>query len=336
MRVLYACNLMIRRFGEIKFYTDLRLHNGMIRNNWNVCTFSDRDIAKFTAPLNIKPLGIRNANRLFVDTCLNFRPDLIILGHCDIITNKTLLEMKKHLSNVPIAYCNIDALWLDKNIAKINHRKEVVDSIFSTTGGDALEQFRTKTNKVCFIPNAVDPAIEQVDNSLKSDFDRDLIYCGVGNKADERYPLIVNLHQKLKDELRFDTYGIYGHEPVWGEQFEKLISNSKMSLNLNREEGWPLYSSDRIAHLMGNGLLTFLWDKGDLRKLFNDSQVVFFKSENELINKILDFHHNDEKRRAVAGTGRAYYHKYFSAQLVTKYIADKTLGRKFSDDYIWD
>lgn len=335
MRLVYACNLMIRRFGKLKFFTDIKLMNGMIRNNWNICTFSDRDIAKFTAPLNIKPLGLRNANRHFIETCINFKPDIIVIGHCDIITNNTLKEIQKLLPGVPIAYYNIDALWIDSNVKKIKHRKEVVNSIFLTTGGESLKKFRTSDNIVCYIPNAVDPCIEQHDNSTKVDFERDLIYCGVGDKSDERYPLIVNLHDRLKNKIRFDTYGIHGHAPVWGEEYEQLISTSKMALNLNRCEGWPLYSSDRIAQLMGNGLLTFLWDKGDMRRLFTDDHVVFFKDEDELVNKIVEFQHNDTKRQEVASQGRSYYHKNYSAQLVIKFIVEKTLGIPNTQDYIW-
>ncbi len=168
MRIVYACNLMIRRFGKVKFSTDIKLMNGMIRNNWNVCTFSDRDIAKFTAPMNIKPLGLRIANRRFIETCENFRPDIIILGHSDIITNQTLLEIKTRIPDVPIIFYNIDALWIQKNVDKINHRKEVVDAIFLTTGGEPLNQFKTDTNIVDYIPNAVDPSIDQLDPIRKA------------------------------------------------------------------------------------------------------------------------------------------------------------------------
>jgi glycosyltransferase involved in cell wall biosynthesis len=335
MRIVYACNLMIRRFGTWKFFTDIKLLNGMIRNNWNVCTFSDRDIARFTAPLHIKPLGLRAANRHFIETCENFRPDIVILGHSDILTNRTLLEIKRKMPGVPIIFYNIDALWLPKNVDKINHRKEVVDAIFLTTGGEALKQFETGKNIVGYIPNAIDPAIDQLDNSKKTEFERDLMYCGKGDKSDERYPLIVSLHKKLKEKLRFDTYGIYGNPEVWGEQYEQIMGTSKMALNLNRVEGWPLYSSDRIAQLMGNGLLTFLWDKGGMRSLFTDNHVAFFKDEDELVRKVVEFQNDDAKRQATAAAGRAFYHEHFSAQHIAKFIVESVFNEPYSQQYVW-
>ena len=336
MRIVYACNQMIRRYGDWKFFTDLKLLNGMVRNNWNVCTFSDRDIAKFTAPLGIKPLGTASANQHFIETCVNFQPDLIVISHCDILTNNTLTRIKQKLPHVPIIYYNIDALWIQSNVDKIYHRKEVVDAIFVTTGGEYLDQFRTKSNIVHYIPNATDPAIDQFDNSTKTEFDRDLMYCGKGDISDERYPLIVRLHEKLNTQLRFDTFGIYGNPDIWGAQYEKIMTSSKMALNLNRIEGWPLYSSDRIAQLLGNGLLTFVWDKGDMRHLLNDDHAVFFKDEDELVRKVIEFQHDDAKRQAVASAGRAYYHENFSAQLVTKFMMEMTFRKTTSHDYIWN
>lgn len=327
---------MLRRYGNWKFFTDLKLYNGMIRNNWNVCTFSDRDIARLAAPLGIKPLGVKATNRHFIETCDNFRPDVIFLGHCDTLTNDTLREVKRRHSHAPLIYYNIDALWIGKNVAKIHHRKEVVDALFCTTGGHALDQFRKGNKIVGYIPNAVDPSIDTHDNSIKTDFERDLMYCGKGDTSDERYPLILNLHDRLKNKLRFHTYGIYGKPEVWGESYERVMTTSKMALNLNRIEGWPLYSSDRIAQLIGNGLLTFVWDKGHMHKLLDNRHAAFFKNEDELVYKVMQFHNDDAMRQTVAAAGRAYYHEHFSAQRITLYMIEKAASTPLSNDYAWE
>lgn len=336
MRIVYACNMMLRRYGNWKFFTDLKLYNGMIRNNWNVCTFSDRDVARLAAPLGIKPLGIKASNRHFIETCDNFRPDAIFLGHCDTLTNETLREVKRRHPQATLIYYNIDALWIDSNVTKINHRKEFVDAIFCTTGGRTLDQFRTGKNIVGCIPNAVDPSIDSHDNSLKTEFERDLMYCGKGDTSDERYPLIVSLHEQLKEKLHFETFGIYGKPDIWGERYEQVMTTSKMALNLNRVEGWPLYSSDRIAQLMGNGLLTFVWDKGNMRRLLGEGNAVFFKDEAELVKLVMEFQNDDARRCEVAAAGRSYYHQHFSAERVVRYMIDKASSSIASRDYIWD
>ena len=335
MRIVHIDNIQIRRYGQIKVSTGRKLFNGMIRNNWNVYEYSDRDIAKFEAPLKIKPLGFGAANRRLIEVCNNFRPDVIIMGHCDIITNKTLLSIRQQFPSIKIIYRNVDALWQQHNIDKINARKDVVDGIFVSTGGEILKQFCTGKNTVGYMPNAVDPSIESMDNSQKTDFERDLMYCGRGNKEDDRYPLIVNLHKHLDEKLKFESFGIYGLPPVWSHAYDHVLATSKMGLNLNRFEGWPLYSSDRIAQLIGNGILTFVWDKGDMRKLFTDEHVAFFKDEDQLVKKAIEFQNDDAKRKAVAAAGRAFYHEHFSGQRIVKFMIETTLEQPYSNDYIW-
>jgi hypothetical protein len=161
------------------------------------------------------------------------------------------------------------------------------------------------------------------------------MYCGKGSKEDDRYPLIVNLHDRLHEKIRFETYGIYGHPPVWGEAYDHVLATSKMSLNLNRCEDWPWYTSARLAQLMGNGLLAFVWDKGDMRHFFTDDHVAFFRNEDELAEKIMAFQHDDQKRQAVAAAGRAYYHEHFSGQRIVKFMVECALGLPYSHDYIW-
>jgi len=234
-----------------------------------------------------------------------------------------------------LIYRNVDPLWRNRNIKMIHHRKEVVDAIFVTTAGEPLKQFATGRNIVGYIPNACDPAVEDLDNSQKTEFDRDLVYCGKGSTDDDRYPIIVDLHTKLKNTLRFDTYGIYGKPPVWSHAYDAVLAGSKMALNLNRFEDWPWYSSARIAQLMGNGLLTFLWDKGDMRHFFSDAQAVFFKDTDELESKVLKYQNDDAQRQSVAAAGRAHYHEHFSGARIVRYMAETALGLPYSHDYLW-
>tara|TARA_B100001778_G_scaffold320193_1_gene310363 strand:- start:524 stop:1522 length:999 start_codon:yes stop_codon:yes gene_type:complete len=326
---------MIRRYGRLKVSTGRRLFNGMIRNNWKVCEYSDRDIAKFEAPLAIKPLGVKAANKRFIETVENFTPDAILMGHCDLLTNQTLKIIKQRFPSIPIIYRNIDPLWRERNVAMIEHRKEVVDAIFVSTAGEPLKQFATGKNVVGYIPNATDPGMDDQDNSQKDKFERDLLFVGRGNKSDDRYSFLEAISPELKDHLTFESYGLYGKPCIYGNGYDELLATSKMALNLNRYEGWPLYSSDRIAQLMGNGLLTFLWDKGDMRKFFTDEHVAFFKDKDDLVRKAKAFNSDDALRQSVAAAGRAHYHEHFSGQHVVSFMVETALGLPYSHDYIW-
>ena len=335
MRIVNVDNLQIRRYGRPRMACGRSLACGMVRNNWRVWDFSERDIAKFESPLGLFPIGKWMANRRLIETCDNFKPDLILIGHCEIIQNRTLMEIRKLLPNVRIAFRIFDALWEPWTVTRIRERMPCVDAIFVTTGGSALREYCTGKNVVAYFPNPTDPAVEDQDNSRKTNFDRDVVFCGCGNETDARHPFVGQLHQALQGQVRFETFGMHGGPIVWGKAYDDILAGSKMGLNLNRFEDWPLYSSDRIAQLMGNGLLTCLWDKGNMRRFFGDEHVAYFSDMDGLVRRILEFQHDDAKRQTVAAAGRSYYHEHFSGQRVMKFIVETTLGLPYSHDYLW-
>ena len=52
MRILIVDNMHIRQYGNLKMGAEQKLICGAIRNNFRCEEFSDRDIARFIAPLN--------------------------------------------------------------------------------------------------------------------------------------------------------------------------------------------------------------------------------------------------------------------------------------------
>ena len=54
-------------------------------------------------------------------------------------------------------------------------------------------------------------------------------------------------------DLKIDTYGMFGKQPIWGDNFLNELAKSKMGLNLSRGKPTKYYSSDRLAQLLGNG-----------------------------------------------------------------------------------
>ncbi|AKJ64446.1 glycosyltransferase [Kiritimatiella glycovorans] len=331
MRIVHVDNLQIRRYGRAKVSTGRKLMYGMVRNNYKVCEFSERDIARFEAPLKIKPLGVRIANRRLIETCDNFHPDLVLMGHCDLIENGTLREIRRLLPSVRIAYRNVDPPWEERNIERVRRRMEAADAIFMTTGGDFLRQFCTGKNRVAWMPNPCDPAVEDQNNAEKTAFDRDLVFCGVGQPTDERYPFIEQLHDELKGRLKFESFGMHGHPAVWGRDYDDVIAGSRMGLNLDRFRGHELYSSARISQLMGNGLLTVLWERTDLKRFIDDGMALYFRDMDDLVAKLNHYRKHDEERRAVAARGRDFYQRAFSGRAVSRFMVETTLTGEAGD-----
>lgn len=177
-RILLVDNLMIRRYGNLRMGPGRKLACGAVRNGWRLCEFSDRDMARLLAPLGIRPLGGRIANRKLVETAKNFRPNILLLGHCNYILNDSLEEIRAALPGIRIAYFNVDPLWQDGIRAQMDDRRYSCDALFATTAGHVLDSWTTGSNVVAYMPNPSDPSMENHDNGLKTSFDRNLFFAG--------------------------------------------------------------------------------------------------------------------------------------------------------------
>ena len=63
-----------------------------------------------------------------------------------------------------------------------------------------------------------------------------------------------------------------------------------MALNLTRGKPLKYLTSNRIASLIGNGLLTFIDKRTQLSNFFNGDEVIFYSGLEDLANKINFFH----------------------------------------------
>ena len=334
MRILQIDNWQWHRYGGLRVSTSRKLYHGLIRGNHKVLEFSDRDLARYLAPLSIKPVGRRQANRRLIETCENYQPQMILLGHADLIENATLQDIKQRHPDLRIAYRNVDPLFNPRTVANIQRRCDVADSIFVTTGGAALRGFLRPGNRVSFMPNPCDPAVEDQNNSAKDVFQWDVLFCGIGQPNDPRVAQVAALKTTLAD-LRFGVFGMHGNPPLWGVDYDQALADSKMALNLNRYEGDYLYSSARISQLMGNGILTYMHSAAGYQRFFSDEQAVFFDNDAELAQKLRHFHNDDAARKRIAGAGRSLYQREFSGERVAQFIIETTFDLPYSWDYRW-
>ena len=108
-----------------------------------------------------------------------------------------------------------------------------------------------------------------------------------------------------------------------------------MGLNLSGGEPLKYYSSDRIAQLFGNGLLTFLDEKTQLNELFTNREVIFYKDINDLSEKILTYKKDNKQRKIISKKGKSKYMRYYNSNIVSQYIVDKTFDFRSKNQYIW-
>ena len=148
-------------------------------------------------------------------------------------------------------------------------------------------------------------------------------------KNDSRIHFLNLLINKLKN-IEYDFYGFENKEPIWGDDFYKALINSKMGLNLSRGLPTKHYSSNRIASLMGNGLLTFVDSKTQFIDIFDKKEIIFYDNLDELADKIQFYKNNDKLRINIAKKGQKKYFDLFNETRISKYIVDTSFGKKIN------
>ena len=345
LRILHITNFNERHNGRLFFNTGRRLNNGFIRLGHSVLEFSDRDIV--SRGKSIRDFyGSNTLNDKLIKTCYHFKPDVIVLGHADMISKDILHTLKKDYSNLKITQWFLDPLnkygpdYL-KNRMRILDKSEILDSNFLTTSPDAINFLPNSLNSY-FIPNPSDPSMETLNN-FEKDCSNDVFFAlshGVhrgklkGRSTDDREKFIKLLVDKCSN-IKFDIFGINNIQPIWADQYFKNISNSKMGLNLSRGTPIKYYSSDRITKIIGNGLVTLIDEKTGYSDFFDSSEMVFYKNISDLSEKIEKVSSDEKLRKSIGKKGKIKYMKYFNSTLVADFIINKTFEINRKNKYLW-
>ena len=91
-----------------------------------------------------------------------------------------------------------------------------------------------------------------------------------------------------------------------------------MALNLSRINNVKYYSSNRIASLVGNGILTFVDINTKLNDFFSDDEIVFYKNIKDLSHKLKYYKENKDKRNKIAKKGKEKYFKIFNNEIIAE------------------
>ena len=344
LKILHVTNFNERHNGRLFYNTGRRINNGFIRLGHTVQTLSDRDVISRERKIS-DISGAKSLNKKFIEIVGNFKPDLIVLGHADLVLNETLDKIKNFYPSIKICQWFLDKMddreWLTNKkrfLKKINY----LNYSFCTTHPNDINLTNNKNIK--FIPNPVDEAFEDLE-IYKNRFTKyDLFFAlshGVHRgtlkkgKKDNREIFLQQLIN-INNEVRFNFFGINFKQPIWADEFKKELTNCKMALYLCQGDPLKYYSSDRIAQLIGNGILTFVDIRTKLNKIFNKDEVVFYKNIKDLSKKIMFYKDNYRIRNKIAKKGKLKYHKFMSSKIVSEYIINKTFNIKSNKKYLWE
>ncbi len=324
LRVVHAADYQFDKEGIVFNNCDLKFNQGLIQNGCFVYPFSINDRARALSIFHSKTGGKGKANQSLIRTCANVAPDVLILGHSSYITRDTLLEIRRLVPAIKIGLWYVDALWDPKNIEHIQRRVDVLDALVVTSGGPLLKSLSRPHCPAGFIPNPVEPTLERLRAFDNPQPEYDLVFFGTDNYATERLAFLKKLFDSLSD-LRVAIFGSFNQPRAYGSQKDKILAESRMSLNLNRRNDVELYSSDRIAQLTGNGLLTLTPRVAGFEELFTSEEVAYFDTVDDLVATVRRFKQDDAQARAVAERGWRRAHADYSAQRVVQFLLDLTL-----------
>ena len=316
-----------------------KISNGLIRNGHDVIDFDYRNH-------NNKLFSHNSLDRKVQDIANNYRPDLILLGHNNCLMRDTISGIKK-------IYNTKFALWYEDHVVlgdpnfknnldliELNH--DLIDQYFITTSPDIIKTKILKS-KINFLPIPVDPNIENGHfyENLK---DNDLFFAlsnGVNfgklkkNSFDERTYFINNLISYSNNKIKFKILGLYNEQPKWNYQFSQELMFSKTALNLSRGGPNKYASSNRIASLMGNGVLPFIDEKVRYQDFFDNDEIITYKSSKDLILKLFNIKDNEFNLKKRSRNAKKRYFELFESKIISDFIINRIFQNRSNFKYKW-
>ena len=340
LKILHIADMHNRHRGRLYYSSVKKINNGFVKNNYNVLQISDRDFLQSNIFNYKKPLFLYYIDK----TIENFHPDIILFGHVDSLNEDDFFYLRNKYKNIKFSQYFVDTL--DPNFHQHDRHKkrfflkyQICDTNFITSYPGAFDFI--DTDKTFFIPNVCDKSIDVLENYNFLNLKYDIFFALSHGQhrgglkrgyIDER---TVFINQLNLDDLKVNFFGTK-KKPVWGNEFFNELSKTKMAINYNRGQRLKYYSSDRIALLIANGLLTFLQKNYSYEDFFEDkNDVIFFDSVNDLSEKIKYYSKNDLERCRIAKNGKMKYFDLFENVLVTKYMVDKILDYKILNKLAW-
>ena len=319
-----------------------KLSKGLIRNDHDVVNFSYRDFRdKFLLKSNVA------LNEKVFNIAENYRPDLILLGHNNILTHDTIEKIKTR-------YKTKIALWYEDHLIKggpnysnnldlIEKNRDLIDQYFVTTFPDSINT-KIDKRKLKYIPIPADKNIENLEIYNSNNRYKDLFFAlshGVNygklkaRNIDEREIFLNELMEKNR-KLTFNILGYAGEQPKWNYHYFKELSKCKTALNLSRGVPSRYASSNRIASLIANGIMTFIDKKTKYHDFFDSDEMGFYSNAEDLLNQLEKLNGNINKINKISRNGKAKYFSIFDNTIVSDYIISKTFNTKSLYKYVWD
>lgn len=342
MKIVHVSNFDLKNDILIHYHTARKLSLGFARLGHAVFDFSDRDVARASGFLGHRKFGVRRANERLIAACRHIRPDLLVFGHADVIRAETVAEIRALFPDLRVAQWNYDPLSSADNCGRIEGKLGVVDATFITTAGERLARFARPNGLVSFLPNPVDASIETGRSFANAAHRFDFIFSARNGRTPRVWgdgPLDSDAIARILGETlpgrRLCLPGLLGQPLVYGIDYLDLFADTRIGLSLSQVSDHPLYASDRMAHMMGQGMLVALDRKLGFQDVLGDDAALFYDTPEELLDRAGWFLDHDAALRQTAERGWRAAHRLFDGTPLARYLIERTFRLPLSQDYGW-
>lgn len=320
-----------------RFYaTDRKITNGLIRNGHCVWDFSYRDIARHLPRVRLgKQWGAAAMNEYLLELAAAMRPDIVLLGHSEVVSPQTLRAIRQQHP-----HCKIGQWWMDsfanrpKDISHLRAKHEFIDAFFATSAPSYYAPLLPSDSppRFYYFPNMVDSSIEAARSFRQPSHEFDVFFAGMDNPARAK---LLQAIAAQEPPPRCGFFGFGAHPYLGGSELHNTIGRSKIGINLSQLTQMPLYSSDRLAQLAGNGCMVITPRTPQMTRLFAEDEVVYYDDAKHLLQQVAAYLQDDNAWRQVAERGHQRAHRCYNEKRVTKFMLEAITESQWSEDYDW-
>ena len=121
MRIVYAANFSLKHCGKYYYDSVLKFQHALIKEGHFTYPFSLNDMERLFSPIGRRGLGLgkKGLNQALIQTCLNVKPDILMLLHGNQIEATTLSEIKKRVPFIRIIFFGVMQCGKDRKLAHL-------------------------------------------------------------------------------------------------------------------------------------------------------------------------------------------------------------------------
>jgi hypothetical protein len=327
-------------FQDHELGGDLLFEKGFVQNGCEIERFDYRTVAR--------QLGLEGMRREFVGRVGS--KDLAFVSKGELFDRRTLREARQRGVTIILWYGDVrpePEQWLLDLLGE-------VDSFFMSSGGDVLKaHFRLgKPGRAAYYLNPADPELVRRYAYLPRGT-RNVVFTGTGYSfAGGERRRTVRYLQSRGDVALFGgaeycgsargfamrvVGRLTGRRPGYlrGESYVAAIRSGRIGVGVSAVNNIYRYTSDRLSHYLAFGTFYLCWYFPGVEELFEPgSELVCFRSVDELHRLIEEYLQDVERREAVARAGQARMLRDYNCRDMTGMMLE-VAGTGTSQRYPW-